>query len=461
MKKFDNNINRREFLKKMGTGAAVVAAASCSQGSSPAEETSPEESLGDMTIRTLSNGDGVSLLGYGCMRWPTCTDDDDNEIIDQDMVNSLVDKAISCGVNYFDTAPVYCKGKSERATGVALARYDRSSYFIATKLSNFGGEHTLAEAVDMYHNSLRELQVDYIDYYLLHSVGARRGLSGIEGFNGRFLDNGVLDYFVRERAAGRIRHLGISVHCDEETFEYLMSLHGKYHWDFIQIQMNYVDWHHMDRGANAEYLYRRLYETGIPVVVMEPLLGGSLADLPDYLAAELQEREPQKSLASWAFRFAGTWPGVMTVLSGMTYMEHLEDNLLSFCPLKPLDEGEMALLESVAERYSQFPLIECTGCQYCMPCPYGLDIPGIFKYYNKCLNEGLLREDTGDAEYRRARRAFLQGYNSSVPRLRQAEQCIGCGQCMEACPQHIKISDHMREIDRFAENLRAQWPDKL
>ncbi|MBR4213405.1 MAG: aldo/keto reductase [Bacteroidales bacterium] len=458
--KQENTINRREFLQRLSVGAATVAAASAF---TPAGKSllSPEEAAkNEMTYRDGPRGDRVSLLGYGCMRWPTLpAKEGEAPELDQETINRLVDYALEHGVNYFDTAPAYQKGRSETATGIALKRYPRESYYIATKLSNSRPPFTKAAALEMYQASRRRLQTDYIDYYLLHNIGVpRSGETGIERFNTRFIKNGVLDYLLKEREAGRIRNLGYSVHCDRETFDYVLSLHEKYHWDFVQIQMNYADWKQASRRDDneAEYMYNELTKRNIPIVIMEPLLGGRLASLNDHANARLQAREPEKSIASWAFRYCGTFPQILTVLSGMTYMEHLQDNLSSFCPLKPLTEEEIAMLYEIAEEYKKFPLVPCTACQYCMPCPYGLDIPGIFAHYNKCVNEGNISDDATDPDYRRARRAFLVGYDRSVPRLRQAEQCIGCGHCVDACPQRINIPQQMRRIDRYAEKLRSE-----
>ena len=458
--KQENTINRREFLQRLGIGAATVAAASAFTTEGKALLSPEETAENEMTYRDGPRGDRVSLLGYGCMRWPTLpAKDGAAPELDQETVNRLVDYAIEHGVNYFDTAPAYQQGRSETATGIALKRYPRESYYIATKLSNSRPPFTKAAALEMYQASRRRLQTDYIDYYLLHNIGVpRSGETGIERFNTRFIKNGVLDYLLKEREAGRIRNLGYSVHCDRETFDYVLSLHEKYHWDFVQIQMNYADWKQASRRDDneAEYMYNELTKRNIPIVIMEPLLGGRLATLNDHLNARLQEREPDRSIASWAFRYCGTFPQILTVLSGMTYMEHLQDNLKSFCPLKPLTEEEIEMLHEIGAEYKKYPLVNCTACQYCMPCPYGLDIPGIFAHYNKCVNEGNISDDATDPDYRRARRAFLVGYDRSVPRLRQAEQCIGCGHCVEACPQRINIPQQMRRIDRYAEKLRSE-----
>ena len=374
------------------------------------------------------------------------------EEVDQETVNALVDYAIAHGVNYFDTSPAYVRGLSETVTGIALSRYPRDKYFIATKMSNFSpATQTRQGSIDLYHNSMKALQVDYIDYYLLHGIG----LNGMPAFEQRFVQNGILDYLAEERAAGRIRNLGFSYHGDVKVFDYLLSVHDKYKWDFVQIQLNYVDWKHASGwNTNAEYLYNELQKRGIPAVVMEPLLGGRLSNMAQHLAARLKQHRPEESVASWAFRFAGSPPGVLTVLSGMTYMEHLQDNVRTYSPLEPCTDEELALLEDTAQMILRYPSVPCTACQYCMPCPYGIDIPGIFAHYNKCINEGNVPSSSQDENYRKARRAFLIGYDRRVPRLRQANHCIGCHQCEPHCPQSIKIPDEMQRIDRFVEQLK-------
>ena len=448
-------MERRDFLKI--AGAATAAAAACTGSKTPAGTQQKEP--GTMTYRKGPKGDDVSLLGYGCMRWPTTTDAEGKTVIDQEQVNALVDYAIEHGVNYFDTAPVYGQGESERVTGIALGRHPRSSYQLATKMSNQRGDYSYDFGVKMYRNSLKMLQTDYLDYYLLHSVGGSSGqLTSMQVLEKRFFENGLLDFLLKEREAGRIRNLGFSFHGDQQVFDYLLSVHDKYHWDFVQIQMNYVDWNHAHtlsaRNVNASYLYDELDKRGIAVVIMEPLLGGRLANLPQHAADQLLARAPGASLASWAFRFCGTKPRVMTALSGMTYKEHLVDNLSTFCPLEPLSEGDLELLEKIAEDYVKFPLIPCTDCKYCMPCPYGVDIPGVFAHYNKCVNEGLLEEDRQSPAYRKARRAYLVSLDRNLEKLRQADHCIGCAQCVDACPQRIGIPGQMRRIERYTEDLR-------
>lgn len=456
-------ISRRNFLKLTGAAGAAIAGLTACNGTS--QSTSSAEGNKDiptdkMTYRTNpKSGEKVSVLGYGCMRWPTVKGEsarDGEDAIDQETVNQLVDYALAHGVNYFDTSPAYCKGQSEHATGIALGRHPRSSYFIATKLSNFSPSTWSREAsLAMYHNSFKELQVDYIDYMLLHGVGMG---GGMEEFEARYIKNGILDFLVEERKAGRIRNLGFSYHGDIKVFDYLLSRHDQYQWDFVQIQMNYLDWKHAKeinaRNTNAEYLYGELAQRNIPAIIMEPLLGGRLSKVHDHIVARLKQREPERSVASWAFRFSGTFPNVLTVLSGMTYMEHLQDNLRSFCPLQPLTKDEIQFLYDTADLMMQYPTIPCNDCKYCMPCPYGIDIPSILLHYNKCVNEGNVPESTQAENYREARRAFLIGYDRSVPRLRQANHCIGCNQCAPHCPQSIDIPHELHRIDSFVEDLK-------
>ena len=267
-------MDRKEFLKRLGAGAAVstIALAGCRSKNGPAtgDRSAQKEIPTDrMTYRANpKTGEQVSLLGYGCMRWPTISNSsarDSSDEIDQETVNELVDYAIAHGVNYFDTSPAYCKGRSEHATGIALSRHPRDKYFIATKLSNFAPSTWSREAsIAMYRNSFRELQVDYIDYLLLHGVGMGNGM---KDFEARYIDNGVLDFLLEEREAGRIRNLGFSYHGDIRVFDYLLSRHDDYRWDFVQIQLNYVDWKHAKevnaRNTDAEYLYGELEKRNI------------------------------------------------------------------------------------------------------------------------------------------------------------------------------------------------------
>lgn len=315
--------------------------------------------------------------------------------------------------------------------------------------------------MEMFENSLKELQVDYVDYLLLHGIGM--GDDAMAAFDGRYMDNGILDWLVEQRAKGRIRNLGFSYHGDIKVYDMLLKWHdeGRYHWDFVQIELNYLDWNYADeinkRNTDAVYLYDELKKRGIPAVIMEPLLGGRLANVPDAIVAKMKERKPESSVANWAFRFAGTPEGVLTVLSGMTYMEHLKENLCTYSPLNPITPEEHNFLMEIADDIYNLKTIPCNECNYCMPCPYGIDIPAILSHYNKCIKESNMpNKGSLHPDYKRARRAFLIGYDRSVPKLRQASHCIGCGQCTEHCPQRINIPKELQKIDQFVEELKMK-----
>ncbi|MBP5644680.1 MAG: aldo/keto reductase, partial [Bacteroidales bacterium] len=426
-------MDRRDFLKGLGAGAVATAALAAGCKNPNATQAEGFE-LGEvptdkMTYRTGTHGERVSLLGYGCMRLPVVQDSDlpeQERDLDQEQINRLTDYAMAHGVNLYDTAPRYCRARSEKAMGIALSRHPRSSYLIDTKMSNMSAETATREgSIEMFHQSLERLQTDYLDFYMLHCVGLpMRGKDGarmdaMSAFKARFEENGILEWLMEQREKGVIRNLGFSYHGDVNVFDYALSLHSKVHWDQVLIQHNYVNWRHAASlaedgigDANSEYLYNQLAERDIPVFVMEPLLGGRLASLPKFATDELKALAPEKSLASWSFRFSGNQPRVLTVLSGMTYMEHLQDNIRTYSPHVPLTPDEEAMLLDIANRYADFPMVPCTSCQYCMPCPYGVDIPGIFAHYNKGINDGLLAMDDADEgeerrTYRRLRRNYL------------------------------------------------------
>ena len=411
-----------------------------------------------MTSRCTSDGKKISLLGYGSMRLPTTDGGHANthvagasdKAIDQDLLNRQVKMMLDGGVNYFDTSPVYCRGESECALGRALeaSGYARGSYVIATKLSNFNPlQQSLDACRKMFANSLKALRTDYIDNYLLHAVGN----GGFKSFKKRYLDNGALDWCCELREQKRIRNLGFSFHGDPKAWEWCMEHHGKYHWDFVQIQMNYIDWRHAKevnkRNLNAEYLYGCLAERKIPAVVMEPLLGGRLAHYNWSLANELKPLDPEASLAKWAFRFCGSFKGVMTVLSGMTYTDQIRDNIATFSPLKPCSREELEALDRAAKAYLACDVVPCTACQYCMPCPYGLDIPALIAFRNEYLTKA-----TGLSH-----RQLLKAYAKAIPEeLRRADHCTGCGRCQGHCPQMIDIPKEIAAIDAVMDVIKAE-----
>lgn len=440
-------MDRRDFIKYMGAGAAALALDSCTPkaAKNPGKTgTSNKDLHGEM----LQHYPGIGVLGYGCMRWPQKRNEQGRQVIDQEEVNRLVDFALEHGVNYFDTSPVYLGGDSERATAEALNRHPRESWLIATKMSVFNAT-SYDDCVAMYHKSLDIFKTDHLDYYLLHGIGT------LNDFNTRFMNTGVMEFLLKEREAGHIRHLGFSFHGNREGFDQIIALHDQYHWDFVQIQMNYVDWEHPNgRNTRADYLYAELDKREIPIVIMEPLRGGALSDVPAQIADQLKEREPERSIASWAFRYVGSFPRVLCALSGMTYMEHLQDNLETYLDFQPLDDEEKKFLLDVATQMEDYPLVKCTACNYCMPCPYGINIPGIFKFYNDNITAGTYVKSKEQEHYARARRKYLLAYNEAIPTVRQADHCIACRRCERECPQNIRIPDELRRIDRYIESLK-------
>ncbi|MGP1436754.1 MAG: aldo/keto reductase [Phocaeicola sp.] len=454
------DMNRRDFMKIVGGTTATTGLAACSPkrtiDAGPAPTNQGPVPTDKMTYRTFPGfvDEKISILGYGCMRFADIENvpHEGKNPLNQDAVNKLIDYAMEHGVNYYDVAPVYSQGYAERATGNALKRHPRDKFYVATKLSNFS-DPSREVAMMLYNNSFKNLQVDVIDFYLLHMIGG----GGMEQFNKRFIENGMIEFLKKEQERGKIRHLGFSFHGDIACFDYALKMHDnkEVKWDFVQIQMNFVDWKHAS-GFNtpAEYLYGELEKRGIPVVIMEPLLGGRLSNVPQHIVSRLKQRDPGSSVASWSFRYAGSFPKIMTVLSGMVYMEHLQDNIRTYSSLKELTDEEKQFLYDTADLMSQYPTIPCNDCKYCMPCPYGLDIPAIFVHYNKCVNEGNVPKSQEDPNYAEARRAFLIGYDRSVPKLRQAAHCTSCNQCTPHCPQNIRIPQEMQRIDKFIENLK-------
>ena len=412
-----------------------------------------------VTCRFESKGKKISLFGYGAMRMPTVDgghatgwvlDGYSKRSIDQELLNRQVKYMLESGLNYFDTSPVYCRGESEGCLGEALAKsgFSRDDYIIATKLSNFAPtQYSLDACKAMFAKSLAELRTDYIDNYLLHSIG----MGGMTAFKLRYLSNGALDWCRKLRDEGKIRNLGFSFHGEAEVFEWCLKHHDEIHWDFAQIQLNYVDWRHAketnSRNLNAEYLYGELTKLKIPVVVMEPLLGGRLARYNWAVANEMTPLGPGATPASWALRFCGSFDNVMTVLSGMTFTSHIEENIATYSPLKRLNEAEFAALERAAQALLNLNTIPCNDCKYCMPCPYGLDIPGILTFRNRVKS----------SPKKLSAKEVLRLYAQAIPdELRRAEHCTGCGRCQPHCPQSIDVPAEIAGVDAWIDVLKDE-----
>lgn len=352
-----------------------------------------------------------SLLGFGCMRFPTL----ENGEINEKEAEAMIDQAISHGVTYIDTAYPYHNGDSEPFVGKVLKKYDRKDFFLATKLPvwNVNSEEDVRKIFD---EQLKRLDVDYVDFYLLHALDKSKWE--------KVLKYNIINIIEQLRDEGKIKYVGFSFHDEYDVFEEILQSHN---WDFCQLQLNYMDMD-IQAGMKGIQLCEKL---NIPVVVMEPVKGGSLASLPDDVAHIFKNHDPQASLSSWALRYVGTLPAVKVILSGMSTMEQVEDNLATFDQFKKLNDEELSLVHKVTKTLKAKTKNGCTGCSYCMPCPFGVNIPGNFKYWN-CMS---IYEDE---------KTFKNKYIKLDSA--QAVNCRQCGKCETMCPQHIAIREDLKRV---------------
>ena len=369
-------------------------------------------------------GSTIKKLGFGLMRLPMVGDE-----VDIEQVKVMVDQFIAKGFTYFDTAYGYIGGKSEEAVKPALVdRYPRESFQLATKLPAWAGPTTAQEARDMLTTSLKRTGAGYFDYYLLHNLGDDR-TAAFERF-------GIWDYLAEKKAQGVIKNLGFSFHDKADELDRLLTLHPE--MDFVQLQINYADWESPTVESRKCYEVARRH--GKPIIIMEPVKGGSLAQLPEATANPMIKANPDASLASWAIRYAASLPGVITVLSGMSDIPQMNDNLSYMENFKPLTEKEHAVIAQVQKALAESDQIPCTSCQYCVKdCPAQINIPGVFKAMNNYLLYSNLSGAKGN-------------YSFGTRVGGKASDCIACGQCEEVCPQHIAIID---ELKRAAQLLEA------
>ena len=365
----------------------------------------------------------LSALGFGAMRLPWMNDNSGR--VDQEAVEKMIDYAMANGVNYYDTAYPYMNSLSEGSIGKALSRYPRDSWYLATKYpghQNAKGAAML-DPKAVFEDQLEKCGVEYFDFYLMHNINEN---------SLRFYcqeDISYFDYFVEQKKNGRIKHLGFSAHSDLAGMKQFMALYGE-HMEFCQIQLNYLDWTLQKAKEKVEYLN----SINMPIWVMEPVRGGKLAKLDEATEAKMRELRPEESTAAWAFRWLQTVPQPTMVLSGMTWFAQVEDNVKTFSDDKPLNEEELSLLYTAADKFAT--LVPCTACRYCCDgCPAGLDIPNLITLHND----------------------LLMGYNINIP-IRygafdtdtRADSCIGCGQCTNACPQNIDVPSVLAD---FAEKM--------
>ena len=380
-------------------------------------------------------GEQISLLGFGCMRLPKNGKNDND--IDYDAAEKMIDYAYAQGVNYFDTAYMYHDGESERFLGKVLKKYPRESYYLTDKMPGWMAKD-LAGAKRIFAEQLERCQADYFDFYLCHSVGR-------SGYKEYFEDEGMYDYLLSEKEAGRIRHLGFSFHGEVHQLEEIIALHD---WDFVQIQLNYLDWEVQD----AKRQYEIIKEKGIQCIVMEPVRGGNLVLLPEICKQRMQQRDPKRSIASWAIRYAASFENVLTVLSGMTAMEHVEDNIETIQSFVPLNDEDREFLYDIAKVYLATGTIPCTGCRYCMDCPAGVNIPGVFQVYNDCAE--IMAQATASGEPG-AYETYLKAYRKRLLELEEkerAQHCVRCKKCTEHCPQGIPIYKKMEELKKIEQS---------
>ena len=366
---------------------------------------------------TKTCGEKISRLAFGTMRLPLR----DDGSIDQEQVNEMTDYAMEHGVNYFDTAYPYHEGKSEIAIGKALAKYPRESYKLATK---FPG-HQFMNKYDcdgIFNEQLEKCGVNYFDFYLLHNI-----------YENSFptyknTDYGIVDYFVKQKEIGRIKHLGFSTHVRTENLEEVLDFLGD-RTEFCQIQLNYVDWTLQDAKRKIEILGSR----GIPVLVMEPLRGGRLTDLGEENNAKLKAAREDESIASWSFRWLMRIPEVATVLSGMSSLEQMKDNIKTFSEGGDLNEEEWNMMLDIADTLKKG--VPCTACRYCCSgCPMELDIPMLLAGYN-------------DLKFASAMTVKMQ--MDGTPAEKWPDKCIGCVACASVCPQHIDIPEVLKEYNEM------------
>ena len=371
----------------------------------------------------------LSALGFGAMRLPLLPDGG----IDQAELDRMVDAAMAAGVNYYDTAYPYHGGMSEVCLGKSLARYPRESWHLADKFPGHqnvkGVKPVMPE--EIFEEQLQRCGVDYFDFYLLHNVNE----NSMRYYGNP--ENHFIEYFLEQKAKGRIRHLGFSCHAAPAGLEQFLALYGK-DVEFCQIQLNYVDWTLQDAKRKCEILKA----AGLPVWVMEPVRGGKLAHFDPAIEAQMHALRPEESIPAWAFRWLRTVPQPTMILSGMSNLEQMQDNLRTFEEHKPLNEEELALLGRVAAQIAQ--LIPCTGCRYCCAgCPMGLDIPTMLSMAN---DMAVTASFNTVARY------------SALGEGKRADACIACGQCMAACPQKINVPEELKKLDALMSSQKT-WEE--
>ena len=370
-------------------------------------------------ICNVYQNEKLSSLGFGTMRLP-CINGCDTQP-DQSAVNAMVDEAIKNGVNYFDTAWGYHGGQSEIVLGNALSRHDRKSYHLADKFPGYDLAN-MTKVKEIFSEQLKKCQTDYFDFYLFHNVCEKN----IDAYLNP--EYGIFDFLMQMKREGKIKHLGFSIHGDENVLKRFLRAYGD-NMEFCQIQLNFIDYGFQKAKSKIEILG----EHNIPVWVMEPLRGGRLASLPEKYEKMLREKRPDETVPAWSFRFLQSIKPVTVVLSGMSSMQQLKDNIATMSTFAPLNADELAVLDTIANEMISIKSLPCTGCRYCTShCPQGLDIPLLISMYNE-------HSFTGGG--------FIAPFRlSALPDDKKPSACIGCRSCEAVCPQGIKISEMMSDF---------------
>lgn len=365
-------------------------------------------------------GESIPKLGFGLMRLPIKDD-----VIDMEQMKKMVDRFLEEGFCYFDTAYGYHNGESEKAIKEALVdRYPREKYLLATKLPAWAGAKSKEEAEQMFYTSLERTGAGYFDFFLLHNLG--------EGRSHYFDDYDIWSFLAERKKEGLIKHLGFSMHDKADVLDEILSAHPE--MEFVQLQINYADWE--DPTIESRKCYEVARKHGKPVIIMEPVKGGTLANPPKEVADVLKQANPTASPSSWAIRFAASLEGIITVLSGMSNLEQMEDNLSYMKAFEPLSEEERKAVEKAREIYNSFPKVPCTACAYCMKgCPQNIAIYGSFQAYNISSMYGDLKS---------ARNKYT--WNTDGQGRKKASTCISCGKCEQVCPQHIAIREELKKV---------------
>ncbi|MEF2795868.1 MAG: aldo/keto reductase [Hydrogeniiclostridium sp.] len=364
----------------------------------------------------------LSALGMGAMRLPVIDGDDTR--VDQELVNKMVACAMEGGVNYYDTAWGYHGGQSELAMGRALAAYPRESFYLADKFPGYDLSN-MDKVEEIFEKQLEKCGVEYFDFYLIHNVCE---LNIDEYLNPA---HRIYDYLTAQKKNGRIRHLGFSAHGSRAVIERFLSVYGDA-MEFCQLQINYLDWNFQDAKGKVDLLRGR----GLPVWVMEPVRGGSLASLKPEYEERLRALRPDEAIPAWAFRFLQSIPEVTVTLSGMSNLEQMQQNIATFGEEKPLSVQEMDALLGIADEMVKKIALPCTACRYCTThCPQGLDIPHLLALYN---------------EHAYSNGGFIAPMAvSAIDEDKRPNACIGCRSCEAVCPQQIKISEAMADFSRM------------